>query len=84
MLNKMLSALVLGGLIGLAAYVVMKEMQVNSHINAFIARGPRFTAQDGQALCERVRVLEQNLSDSAKLGKSVRPAIFLINEHDHA
>lgn len=24
----------------------------------FMAQGPRFTAQDGQALCERVRALE--------------------------
>lgn len=24
----------------------------------FAAKGPRFTAQDGQALCERVRALE--------------------------
>ena len=28
------------------------------HYNAFISKGPRFTAYDGQELCERVKRLE--------------------------
>lgn len=29
------------------------------HYNQFIAKGPRFTAYDGQDLCERVKLLEE-------------------------
>lgn len=33
--------------------------QRQMQINAFMQKGARFTAQDGQELCERIRALEQ-------------------------
>mgnify|MGYP001769314423 CR=1 FL=1 len=37
--------------------------------NRFIQQGPRFTAQDGLALCERVRVLEATAYGYRAVGK---------------
>lgn len=37
--------------------------------NRFIQQGPRFTAQDGQALCERVRALEATSYGYRAVGK---------------
>ena len=34
--------------------------QVADEFRAFTAKGPRFTAADGQALCERIRALEKD------------------------
>ena len=70
MLNKVLSALALAGLVGVATYVYVQDLKVNRRIDAFMARGPRFTAHDGQVLCERVRTLEQSsygYKDSGKI-----------------
>ena len=38
-------------------------------MNRFAAQGPRFTAQDGQALCERVRALEATSYGYRAVGK---------------
>ena len=35
----------------------------------FVRKGPRFTAQDGQALCERVRALEATSYGYRAVGK---------------
>ena len=37
-------------------------------MNRFAAKGPRFTAQDGQALCERVKALEEHSYGFANAG----------------
>ena len=34
----------------------------------FVRQGPRFTAQDGQALCERVKALEEHSYGFANAG----------------
>lgn len=34
-------------------------LYVNDRMEAFVAKGPRFTAQDGYALCLRVQALER-------------------------
>lgn len=39
--------------------ITVQQERDQERINAFMAKGARFTAQDGQALCERVRTLEQ-------------------------
>lgn len=36
----------------------------------FIQQGPRFTAQDGQVLCERIRALEQASYGYRNAGKT--------------
>lgn len=38
----------------------------------FVSAGPRFTAQDGQGLCERVKALE------ASLGKTQQDCRYII------
>lgn len=53
-------------LIGFAFIMVICTWQVISYFQfrddakTFVAQGARFTAADGQALCERIRQLEQN------------------------
>jgi len=38
---------------------VVRYYQFKDQTTQFITQGKRFTAQDGQALCERVRILEE-------------------------
>lgn len=42
----------------------------------FIAAGPRFTAQNGQALCERVTALEQDSIGFRQSGRASPPCHY--------
>lgn len=35
-------------------------------VHVFINAGPRFTAQDGQALCERIQAVEKSIGRAEK------------------
>lgn len=62
-MNKIIYFVVFS-LIGALGYGWWANRQIiithqNEQIAAFVAKGGRFTAKDGQALCERVAVLER-------------------------
>ncbi len=38
----------------------IQYFEFQERTSRFVSKGARFTADDGQALCERVRALEQN------------------------
>ena len=46
-------------------------------INSFIAAGPRFTAKDGQELCERIAELEKHSIGFQQSGIVPQPCNFL-------
>lgn len=58
MTNNRLAILALVGLLALTAYALYADAVHESQISRFMQQGRRFTAQDGQALCERVAKLE--------------------------
>lgn len=35
-------------------------LEFHDRMKSFVSKGPRFTANDGQALCERIAALEKN------------------------
>ena len=51
-------------------------MQLDN-LKRFMAKGPRFTAKDGQELCERVRALEQVSYDYRDAGKKPMDCKYL-------
>lgn len=57
-LSRRLSIASLIGLVVLAGYELSVDAQQTAKIESFMHKGPRFTAADGQALCERVQKLE--------------------------
>ena len=57
-LSRRLSIASLVGLVGLASYELYVDAQQTAQIEKFMQKGPRFTAQAGQALCERIQKLE--------------------------
>ena len=69
MVNKWLSGLALMTVIVLAGYEYWKDLQMSQRIDMFMSKGPRFTAADGQALCERIQKLEPNPQPCAYLPK---------------
>lgn len=58
MMSKILSTISLISVIGLIGYEYLQVVNSQQKIQSFVAAGPRFTAQDGQELCERVKALE--------------------------
>jgi len=46
-------------LFGMFAFQIIHYMDFVDQMSHFANKGPRFTAQDGQALCERVAKLEK-------------------------
>lgn len=61
MTSNRLAILALAGLLALTAYALYADAVYESQISRFMQQGPRFTAQDGQALCERVKALEERV-----------------------
>ena len=57
--NKWMAILYLALLAALASYEYVQDMWLQNQITRFMTQGPRFTAFDGQALCERIRALEE-------------------------
>lgn len=58
MTSNRLALVALVGLLVLTAYSLYTDAVQEEQINRFMNQGHRFTAQDGQALCERVQKLE--------------------------
>ena len=58
MMSKVLSTISFLGMMGLVGYEYIQAIELQQRFQSFVAKGPRFTAADGQALCERVQKLE--------------------------
>lgn len=52
--------LVFSVMMGMWTFQVISYFDFQEQVKQFQAKGPRFTAQDGQALCERIKALEKN------------------------
>ena len=55
--------------VALFLWSTVNTWQQLAQANRFIQQGPRFTAQDGLALCERVRALEATSYGYRAVGK---------------
>lgn len=69
MMSKMLSTISILSVVGLIGYEYVQTIEMHQKIAAFVIKGPRFTAQDGQELCERIRVLEHHSYGYQNAGK---------------
>lgn len=58
MINKILSTVAIVGVLSLTGYEWWQAIELQKRFSSFVNKGPRFTAQDGQELCERVKELE--------------------------
>jgi len=58
MMSKIFSTLSLIGVVALMGYEYVQMVSAQQKVQEFVAQGPRFTAADGQALCERIQKLE--------------------------
>ena len=47
-------------LFGMFAFQIIHYLDFVNQVSQFANKGPRFTAHDGQSLCERVAKLEPN------------------------
>lgn len=70
MINKILSTTAIVGVLALAGYEYLQAIEIRARFESFVNKGPRFTAQDGQALCERVRALEERSYGYRDAGKT--------------
>lgn len=70
MISKILSAISFVGVIGIISYEYVQAVEMQQRIQVFVAKGPRFTAQDGQTLCERVKALEERSYGFRDAGKT--------------
>lgn len=57
-MSKLFSTISLIGVVALMGYEYLQAIDAHQKIQSFVAAGQRFTAQDGQELCERVKALE--------------------------
>lgn len=57
-MSRILATASLVGTLGLIGYEYLQYIQEQARLTRFMSAGSRFTAQDGQELCERVRALE--------------------------
>lgn len=57
-MSKIFSPLSLIGVVALMGYEYLQAIDAQQKIQSFVAAGPRFTAADGQVLCERIKALE--------------------------
>lgn len=51
--------LIFAMMMGMWTWQVIHYFQFQEQVQKFQSKGPRFTAVDGQALCERIRKLEK-------------------------
>jgi len=58
MMSKIFSTLSLIGVVALMGYEYLQAIDAQQKIQSFVSAGPRFTAADGQVLCEQVKALE--------------------------
>ena len=59
--------LIFGAFMALITLQAIHYLEFQDRMQKFTAKGPRFTANDGQALCERI----------AKLEKDPQPCLFI-------
>jgi len=64
MINKILFGVTFAAIGALATYEWHKDQEILERSQAFMNVGPRFTARDGQELCERLQRLEQHVYGS--------------------
>lgn len=57
-ISRILSTISIIGVMGLIGYEYIQDVELQQRFQSFVAKGPRFTAQDGQVLCERIQKLE--------------------------
>ena len=57
MMSKFFSTISLIGVVALMGYEYLQAIDAQQKIQSFVSVGPRFTAQDGQELCERIKAL---------------------------
>ena len=69
-ISRILATISIIGVAGLVAYEYIQAIELQQRFQSFIIQGPRFTAQDGQTLCERVRELEQRSYGYRDAGKA--------------
>lgn len=60
-ISRVLSTISIIGVFGLIGYEYIQAIELQHQLQSFVNKGPRFTAQDGQELCERVKALETSL-----------------------
>lgn len=58
-ISRILSTISILGVVGLIGYEYVQAIELQQRFQSFVSKGPRFTAQDGQELCERVKTLEE-------------------------
>ena len=61
MIAKIMSSISIVGMVALAGYEYMQSIELQKRFEQFVNKGPRFTAKDGQELCERLKSLEASL-----------------------
>ena len=61
MIAKIMSSISIVGMVALAGYEYMQSIELQKRFEQFVNKGPRFTAQDGQELCERLKSLESSI-----------------------
>ena len=58
-ISRILSTISIIGVVGLIGYEYVQAIELQQRFQSFVNKGARFTAHDGQALCERIQKLEQ-------------------------
>lgn len=69
-ISRVLSTISIIGVFGLIGYEYIQAIELQYHLQSFVSKGPRFTLNDGQELCERVKALE------AALGKQPLDCVY--------
>lgn len=77
MMSKIISTLSLIGVVALMGYEYLQTVQTQQKIQSFVLLGPRFTAKDGQELCERVKALESFSYGCRDAGKKALTCDYL-------
>ncbi len=76
-MSKLFSTISLIGVVALMGYEYLQAIDARQKIQSFVSAGPRFTSQDGQELCERVRALEATSYGYRAVGKLPQPCAYL-------
>lgn len=87
MINKVLSSIAIVGVLGIIGYEYMQAAYLQTRFASFVAKGPRYTAQDGevdrqarkqadQELCERLAKLERTVSGVFPLYNVQSPCVY--------
>lgn len=60
MINKVLSSIAIVGVLGIISYEYMQATYLQERFSSFVAKGPRFTANDGKELCEYTNMIAKH------------------------